>query len=357
MSLLKTPQPARHPAPLTKAQRLSHLVLARRDLEAAEKFFIHFGLAVAERRPGALFLRAADPHAYCIEVREAPNDDFIGFGLEVAGPADLDTLAALPGAERQTVWDRPGGGACVVLTDPGGHRIEAVTGQTPVEALAVRAPLGANRPGAPERINEGQRPAFEPPQILKLGHTVLMVSRFQEMSGWYTETFGLIPSDCDVLPDGSPAICFFRFDLGDVPADHHSIAMGQGFDDIHIHSAFEVCDLDAVGVGQAVLHKQGYDHAWGIGRHILGSQIFDYWRDPTGDMFEHYCDGDVFTADAPLGVQAAGSDTLFQWGPPVPGDFIRPKPNLKTLKALVRNVRKSPDLSVRKLVMMARTMG
>ena len=32
----------------------------------------------------------------------------------------------------------------------------------------------------------------------------------------------------------------------------------------------------------AVLAARGYPHAWGVGRHILGSQIFDYWRDPFG---------------------------------------------------------------------------
>ena len=48
------------------------------------------------------------------------------------------------------------------------------------------------------------------------------------------------------------------------------------------HSSFEVVDADAVGMGQRVLLKRGWRHAWGIGRHILGSQIFDYWEDPWG---------------------------------------------------------------------------
>ena len=59
---------------------------------------------------------------------------------------------------------------------------------------------------------------------------------------------------------------------------------------------------DAVGMGQRVLRDRGWKHAWGIGRHILGSQIFDYWQDPWGDKHEHYCDGDLFTADQPTGV-------------------------------------------------------
>ena len=53
---------------------------------------------------------------------------------------------------------------------------------------------------------------------------------------------------------------------------------------------------------------------WGIGRHILGSQIFDYWQDPWGDKHEHYCDGDLFTADEPTGVHAVSREAMAQWG-------------------------------------------
>jgi hypothetical protein len=30
-----------------------------------------------------------------------------------------------------------------------------------------------------------------------------------------------------------------------------------------------------------------------VGRHILGSQVFDYWHDPSRFKIEHYADGDV----------------------------------------------------------------
>ncbi|KAH7201334.1 putative oxidoreductase [Fusarium oxysporum] len=32
---------------------------------------------------------------------------------------------------------------------------------------------------------------------------------------------------------------------------------------------------------------------WGVGRHILGPQIFDYCRDPSEFIIEHYTDGDL----------------------------------------------------------------
>jgi hypothetical protein len=67
------------------------------------------------------------------------------------------------------------------------------------------------------------------------------------------------------------------------------------------HVAFEVVDLDAVEMGQQVMMAKRYRHAWGVGRHLLGSQIFDYWRDPWGQKHERYADGDLFDAAQPAG--------------------------------------------------------
>ncbi len=356
MSPLKTAQPARHPNPTAKAKRLAHLVFERPDLEQGEQFFHDFGLLTAEKKDGSIFLRAAEAAPYCVELKKGPEARLVAIGLEVRDQMDLDALAALPGAERITP-PGPGGGNCVLLHDPSGRRIEAVYGQTPYEAIPLRDPLGANSPGKVDRVNEGQRAPIEVPQVNKLGHTVLETAGFQAMSAFFTEHFGMIPSDVEVLPDGSPMICFFRFDQGDTPSDHHSIAMAQTFRDQHVHTAFEVVDQDAVGIGQAMLRKRGYNHAWGIGRHILGSQIFDYWRDKDGEMFEHYSDGDVYTADVPTGYHKAGGDTLYQWGPKLPADFLRPKMNPKTIRTLISNLRKSPDLSFRKLMMMLKAAG
>ncbi|MGB0922341.1 MAG: VOC family protein [Alphaproteobacteria bacterium] len=356
MSLLKTSQPARDPNPVARAQRLNHLVLARPDLAKAEKFFGDFGLVTTDKTDSAIYMRAAAAAPYCLEIRKGPKAELEGIGLQVSSAADLDALAALPGAQHGAS-SAPGAGDVVVLHDPSGRRIEALYDQSPYDALPVRAPLAANTPDKIVRVNAGQRAAIEPPQITKLGHVVLEASRYQEMAGWYTKTFGLIPSDIEVLPDGSPAVAFFRFDCGETPSDHHSIAMAQSFTDKCAHAAFEVVDQDAVGIGQKVLRDRGYKHAWGIGRHILGSQIFDYWRDPYGEIFEHYCDGDVFTADVPTGIHAAGGDTLYQWGQKLPGDFTRPKMSLETIVTLVRNVRASPDLSFGKLIAMLKAVS
>jgi catechol 2,3-dioxygenase-like lactoylglutathione lyase family enzyme len=357
MTQLLTTQPARHPNPTVKAAALAHLIFERPDVALAERFLSDFGLKPCAKTDSALFLRGTGPSPYCYRIHKAGKARFVGFGFTVAARADLENLARIPGASEIVSVTHPGGGECVVLTDPSGFVVEAVYGQTPVAALPCRGPLHFNLPGDPVRINDTQRPAPQPPGIVKLGHVVLEVADYQATSAWYTQHFGLIPSDVQVLPDGSPAVTFFRLDLGDTPADHHTLAMAQGFMPLYSHSAYEVVDADAVGMGQRVLRERGWRHAWGIGRHILGSQIFDYWSDPWGAKHEHYCDGDLFTADKPTGVHPVSREAMAQWGQPMPASFTKPRLTPTAIAALIRNLRRCPDLSFKKLVALARLFG
>jgi hypothetical protein len=59
-----------------------------------------------------------------------------------------------------------------------------------------------------------------------------------------------------------------------------------------------------------------------VGRHILGSQIFDYWYDVHGFMIEHYADGDLVNDKNPIGRGPAEDEMLYVWGPDVPETFL-----------------------------------
>ena len=357
MAQLLTAHPARHPAPLVRATALTHLVFERPDLAIAERFLTDFGLAVAARTDDALYARGTAAAAYACRVQRGRTARFVGLGLRVDSRQELDALASLPGASPVQAVGHPGGGACVVLTDPSGFVVEVIHGQAFAAALPCRAPLRWNVGGDHSRVNDTQRPPSEAPEVIRLGHVVLEVTGFQATCAWYTATFGFIPSDVQVLPDGSPAVAFLRLDLGDTPADHHTLAIVQGVLTGYSHSAYEVVDADAVGMGQRRLRERGWRHAWGIGRHILGSQIFDYWYDPWGDKHEHYCDGDVLTAAAPTGVHPVSREAMAQWGPVMPSSFVKPRLTPRNLAAMVRNLRRSPDLSLGKLVTLARLFG
>lgn len=353
---LLTKQPARHPDPLVQAIELTHLIFERPELDTAERFLLDFGLVGVARGDDLLYLRGTGPRPYCYRVHRGTGSGFLGFGLAVASRGDLEKLAALQGASAIAAAPHPGGGEFVRLVDPSGFVVEALHGQSAAEELPQRGPIHFNSFDLTSRINETQRPPAAP-QIVKLGHVVLEVADFQETCGWYTRTFGLIPSDVQVLPDGSPGVAFMRLDLGDKPADHHTLALAQGFMPLYSHSAFEVVDVDAIGMGQRVMRDKGWRHAWGIGRHILGSQVFDYWQDPWGDKHEHYCDGDRFTADRPTGVHPVSRAAMAQWGPQMPASFTKPHMTPSRLLALLRNLRRSPDLTLRKLITLARLFG
>ena len=63
-----------------------------------------------------------------------------------------------------------------------------------------------------------------------------------------------------------------------------------------------------------------YQHMWGIGRHLLGSQVFDYWADPWGRVHEHWTDSDVLNAGRrPASPKRQG--TFAQWGESMPVCF------------------------------------
>ena len=114
---------------------------------------------------------------------------------------------------------------------------------------------------------------------------------------------------------------------------------------------------DAVGVGNRVMRDRGWKHAWGIGRHLLGSQIFDYWEDPWGDKHEHYCDGDLFTDDQPTGVHPASR----RHGAMGPADAARASPGPRSRSPTSRrsstDFATSPDVKLGKLRTMMKIFG
>src|SRR5690606_33665432 len=237
MTKLTTSQPARHPAPTVKATRLAYLIWDRPDLEKAAAFLADFGLVEMARSEQTLYFRGTASAPFCYEVRKADKSAFVGFALEVASHEDLVALSALPGASSGQPLNKPGGGECVQLRDPSGFLVEAVYGQQAEDELPHRSALALNTVDELPRINGTQRAPVNVPEVIKLGHVVLELADFQATCGWYTRHFGFIPSDVQVLPDGSPAVVFMRLDLGDTPADHHTLALAQGFAAQYSHSA------------------------------------------------------------------------------------------------------------------------
>lgn len=161
-----------------------------------------------------------------------------------------------------------------------------------------------------------------PAKIHKLGHFGYMTDNYTQTVTWYTSRFNFKATDIVYKP-GAPddeLMSFFHLDLGLEYSDHHCLLIaghhGEGKGTKVHHSSFEVEDLDTQMMGHKWLEEKGYKLMWGVGRHIMGSQIFDYWWDTSGFVIEHYADGDVVNENTPT-VRSAGTAAAI-WGPPLP---------------------------------------
>jgi hypothetical protein len=85
------------------------------------------------------------------------------------------------------------------------------------------------------------------------------------------------------------------------------------------HPSYKVENLDTQTIGHQWLGKKGWKSVWGIGRHVLGSQVFDYWQNPSGFKIKHYADGDLVNTHTPTQRDVVGP--LSVWGPELPKDF------------------------------------
>jgi catechol 2,3-dioxygenase-like lactoylglutathione lyase family enzyme len=321
-----------------KVDRLEYLLWEVADLAEQKAFLLDFGMQVSHEDSDTLYMRgnASQQYLYC--ARKAAKTAFIGAGFCVNSSEELETLSRETGVPI-TPLVRPGGGSVVELRGPTGLVIEVAFGIEALAPIPTRTELlPANTPSQKVRVNQGQRPALEPSAIMKLGHCVTGVSNIEEAAQWYMKHLGLIVTDALCVGDGSPAICFLRLDRGDQPADHHTFVVGKGAGEGYLHSAYEVLDIDSIAQGQQYLKSKKHKHVWGIGRHILGSQLFDYWKDPSGFEFEHYADGDVFTADHPTNYHPLDSGNVYAWGPDIPKSMLGPGPKqvLGILKAVIK---------------------
>jgi hypothetical protein len=322
-------------APIVKADALLYVHFERPDLEQAEEYLTDFGLLVASRNEDELFFRGTGSRPFIYRVTRGPKARFLGLGLSVPNADDLHALAKAR-ASAVEPFTGPGGGSVARLRDSEGVAVHVHHGLQPVGSLPTRPAIAHNAPSQIVRVNDTQRPALEPPQVTKLGHLVLESPDFDRSARWYMDTLGFIPSDVMCLPDGTPVGAFMRLDRGDEPTDHHTLFVAMGLESKVDHVAFEVVDLDAVEMGQQIMLAKRYRHAWGVGRHLLGSQIFDYWRDPWGQKHEHYADGDLFDSKQPAGYHVLDRAGLYQWGPDLPDDFIDAKLTPRRLLSVLK---------------------
>jgi Glyoxalase/Bleomycin resistance protein/Dioxygenase superfamily len=325
-------QRLQRPRALGRAAELAFLRWEKRRLQPTERFWRDFGMHIVNSSPERVVARGTGT-APCIAIAvQGSTDRFIGPAFRMSDDTELERYVKELRARSLAPESIPGGGRGVELADPSGRSVWLLQGSRSAERLPLREALApsTNTAHHTPRVNRTVRAPIEPAQVVKLGHFVLQTVDFPRMADWYLRVLGLIPTDVQYLADGSPNLAFCRLDLGNEPADHHTVVLVGGIEEKYEHSAYEVVDLDALGQGQQVLRAQGYRHMWGIGRHVLGSQLFDYWFDPDGFEYEHYTDGDVFTSDYETEYSPLEFGGLWAWGDDAPAS-MKPKKNLRTL--------------------------
>jgi Glyoxalase/Bleomycin resistance protein/Dioxygenase superfamily len=334
----KGEHPGRSRNPAIKVLDIAWLEFEKPDLVRAEAFAHAFGFATVLRTDRELHLRGTDAGSPCVIVRRGPRSRFAGTAFRAYDEADLVRLAEATDAAVRPLPDALGG-LGVDLVDPSGIAVRVVAGTHELGPLPAQSPHTFNFGHELRRVNVTQRPPREPTKVQRLGHVVLQSTKYIEALNWYLDNLGMIVSDFQYFPgqrDRGPTMSFIRCDRGTTPADHHTLAMALGPANRYVHSAYQVCDLDALAAGGEYLSERGYFRSWGIGRHIQGSQLFDYWRDPDGFLVEHFADGDMFDNTVEPGWAPFTASGLAQWGPPATKDFLGSSP--RTLPHEARSV-------------------
>ncbi|KAJ8117584.1 hypothetical protein OPT61_g1249 [Boeremia exigua] len=314
--------------PRLRLQATAHVIYYHEDLEKARQFLLDFGLSIAQETPGKeVFFAGYGEEPFVYIARQSDGKSYFGgAAYEVESRLELERASQIKNATGIMALEGPGGGEFVRLTDPVGHHVYLVHGQTkknpqPPELKKLVVNYEDEKP------RKGKFHRFEPGPALvhRWGHygVTYLDGTYQEMYDWYTKTLALAPSDV-VFKDEKPITCFFHIDRGLEFTDHHAFFFKRvkGDDKPTVaHSAFEVHDFDVQQLGHNYLTSKGYDICWGVGRHVLGSQVFDYWFDPSKFIVEHYADGDLVNSESVVSHVPAGPEALKIWGPPVPQVF------------------------------------
>ena len=308
--------------PIVKVTDLAYVRLQSPDLDQAEEFLTDFGMTRAARTPTALYMRGTDPQHH-IHVTHLGEPKFVGLAFFVKTEADLKRFAKAPGASGVERIDEPGGGKCVRINDPHGYQMEVVWGMKQLKPLKTRENVLNWGDKKIRRAGELMRLQRGPSQVKRIAHAVIMTQQATEKIKWYREMFGLVLSD-EVYAGSKDNVIFSfnRCDRGETYVDHHTLLCIEGPKVGLNHVSFEVQNFDDVMLGHE--HLKGadkYKHVWGIGRHVLGSQVFDYWQDPWNRAHEHWTDTDMLNIRYKSKCVPAEEGLASQWGEPVPHEF------------------------------------
>ncbi|WP_213958774.1 MULTISPECIES: VOC family protein [unclassified Variovorax] len=292
---------------------LNRFVFSVPDLDEAERFYLAFGLDVRRIADRIDLHTWGHPHAWgsVFESGAAKRLEYLSYGIDEADlPAwreRIDRHGIAGPAHRLS----KGGG--LWLRNPDGTPLQLVV--APKVSPSEKSQATARSDAAPGQGAAPTRSVVRQVRPRHLSHALFFTPDVQRMVEFSSRVLGLRMSD-----HSGDVIAFMHGPHG---SDHHLVAFAKSHAPGLHHSSWDVGSIDEVGSGAEQMRAAGHDQGWGVGRHVLGSNYFHYVRDPWGSFAEYSHDIDFVPHD--LEWPAADHpphDSLYVWGPPVPGDFI-----------------------------------
>ena len=265
---------------------LHHVGLSVPDLEVGRAFYEAYGLEARVSGEHLAFRckgRAQD------QVRLMPGNpkrlSYVAFGTDAAGLEQVRNnlqkhkiqLEDAPfNIDTKGLWFRDPSNDWV-------HVCEAV--EQPSAPTSIPE---VNTPGRYRRIGKRACDLTSSSRTatpLRLGHLIKFDLDVDKSVQFYTDVLGMKVSD-----QAEGILAFLRFGCG---GDHHALGLGKSSHTGLHHLSFEVMDIDEIEIGAQNLIAKGYTDAYGLGRHVGGSNYFHYIRDPWNSLVEYFWDIDL----------------------------------------------------------------
>jgi catechol 2,3-dioxygenase-like lactoylglutathione lyase family enzyme len=295
-------------------REMAYVRLSVPDLDRMEAFLDDFGMVKVHRDAGRMYMRGIGDSPF-LHVTELGDPGVVSFAYELRDASLLTDVARLPGATGIENLDSPGGGRRVRLRDPNGLWLEFVAERERVAPLPRRQLL---------RPVDGASRALGPARVERIAHTAYMTGNLPGVLAWYQATLGVIPTDELFIGQQDNVLGQFdRVDLGDAPVDHHVIFVLRGQRTGMHHVSYQMEGVDDIFFGHDYMKQRRHDHVRGIGRHALGSQIFDYWMSPFDQMHEHWISQEKMNASSRFNHIQIGEGMTHDTGEAPPPRFVR----------------------------------
>ncbi len=242
---------------------------------------------------------------------------YVAFGTDSNGfKSVLDNLERLGVPIESAPFEIESSG--IWFKDPSNDWVHVTIAES--EAVKVKEVPEINTPGRYRRVNERAcTPASQSKKAtpLRLGHLIKFTPDVTRSVEFYTEALGMKVSD-----QAGDVLAFLRCGSG---GDHHVLGLAKSSHSGLHHLSFEVMDIDEIQMGAQHLINLGYKSAFGLGRHVAGSNYFHYIRDPWNSLVEYFWDIDVISENdsewEPLNASPQELTAVWATTPPPP-EFI-----------------------------------